>query len=129
MTSVTRDVPCGTIPPMWSGPEAARIAGITYRQLNYWARTGLVRPSIHDAQGSGDHRRYDNDDVRCLAAVNALDRILGGATFPRGAATELVARIRANQLGLFTLGPGVVLHPAMLIREGMTGTLEQPAAA
>ena len=34
-------------------PEVKRIAGITYRQLDYWARTGLVTPSVKDAQGAG----------------------------------------------------------------------------
>ena len=37
----------------YRGPTACRAAGITYRQLDYWARTGLVAPSIRSAAGSG----------------------------------------------------------------------------
>ena len=42
----------------YSGTQTAKIVGITYRQLDYWARTDLVRPSIQSAQGSGSRRRY-----------------------------------------------------------------------
>jgi DNA-binding transcriptional MerR regulator len=41
----------------YSGTQAAKIVGITYRQLDYWARTDLVRPSLSDASGSGSRRR------------------------------------------------------------------------
>ena len=41
----------------YSGTRAAQIVGITYRQLDYWARTDLIRPSIADARGSGSQRR------------------------------------------------------------------------
>jgi len=37
-------------------PEVCRVVGITYRQLDYWARTGLVNPSIREAGGSGTRR-------------------------------------------------------------------------
>ena len=40
----------------YSGARAAEIVGITYRQLDYWARTDLIRPSIADASGSGSRR-------------------------------------------------------------------------
>ena len=42
----------------YRGPAACQIAGITYRQLDYWARTGLVAPSIRSAHGSGSLRLY-----------------------------------------------------------------------
>jgi len=42
----------------YRGPTACAAAGITYRQLDYWARTDLLRPSHVDAQGSGTQRRY-----------------------------------------------------------------------
>jgi DNA-binding transcriptional MerR regulator len=41
----------------YSGRKAAEIVGITYRQLDYWARTDLVRPSLADAKGSGSRPR------------------------------------------------------------------------
>jgi len=42
----------------FSGTKTASIVGISYRQLDYWARTGLVRPSLLDAAGSGSRREY-----------------------------------------------------------------------
>ncbi len=42
----------------YRGPTACQAAKITYRQLDYWARTDLVRPSVTDASGSGSRRRY-----------------------------------------------------------------------
>ena len=46
--------------------------GITYRQLDYWARTGLFRPSITDATGSGSQRRYSYGDVLELKVIKRL---------------------------------------------------------
>ena len=58
----------------YSGTRAAQIVGITYRQLDYWARTGLVRPSLADASGSGSRRRYSYQDLLELRMIkNLLD--------------------------------------------------------
>jgi DNA-binding transcriptional MerR regulator len=58
----------------YSGKAAAAIVGITYRQLDYWARTDLVRPSLADAQGSGSRRSYSYRDLLELKAIkNLLD--------------------------------------------------------
>ena len=46
----------------YRGPIACKAAGITYRQLDYWARTGLVEPTIRSAKGSGSHRLYSFRD-------------------------------------------------------------------
>lgn len=51
---------------------AARLAGCSYRQLDFWDRTGLVRPSISEARGSGTQRRYSWGDVVLLAIVVQL---------------------------------------------------------
>jgi DNA-binding transcriptional MerR regulator len=51
------------------GPVAHRVAGITYRQLDYWARTGLVVPSIRNAEGSGSQRLYSFRDILLLRVV------------------------------------------------------------
>ena len=51
------------------GPIAHRVAGITYRQLDYWARTGLVVPSIRNAEGSGTQRLYSFRDILLLRVV------------------------------------------------------------
>jgi DNA-binding transcriptional MerR regulator len=58
----------------FSGKATAEIVGITYRQLDYWARTDLVRPSLTDAKGSGTRRRYTYRDLLELKAIkNLLD--------------------------------------------------------
>lgn len=54
------------------GPVACSAAGITYRQLDYWARTGLVEPSVRPATGSGTQRLYGFRDVLMLKVVKRL---------------------------------------------------------
>ena len=54
------------------GPQVCKIVGITYRQLDYWARTGLLRPSITDARGSGTQRLYSYHDVLDLKVIKRL---------------------------------------------------------
>jgi DNA-binding transcriptional MerR regulator len=54
------------------GPQVCALVGITYRQLDYWARTGLLRPSIADARGSGTQRRYSYHDVLELKVIKQL---------------------------------------------------------
>jgi DNA-binding transcriptional MerR regulator len=53
-------------------PEVCKVVGISYRQLDYWARTGLVRPSIRDAGGSGTQRLYSFEDLLQLRVVKTL---------------------------------------------------------
>jgi DNA-binding transcriptional MerR regulator len=53
-------------------PQVCTLVGITYRQLDYWARTGLLRPSIADARGSGTQRRYSYTDVLELKVIKRL---------------------------------------------------------
>ena len=54
------------------GPQVCKIAGITYRQLDYWARTDLLRPSISDARGSGTQRIYSYRDLLELKVIKRL---------------------------------------------------------
>lgn len=54
------------------GPTVCRLVGITYRQLDYWARTGLVTPSVRAADGSGSQRRYSFGDVVELRIIKRL---------------------------------------------------------
>ncbi len=56
----------------YSARRSAEIVGITYRQLDYWARTELVRPSLHDAEGSGSRRLYSYRDLLELKAIKTL---------------------------------------------------------
>ncbi|MGP0026446.1 MAG: MerR family transcriptional regulator [Streptosporangiaceae bacterium] len=56
----------------YRGPTACAAAGITYRQLDYWARTGLVEPSVRGAHGSGSQRLYGFRDILVLKVVKRL---------------------------------------------------------
>jgi DNA-binding transcriptional MerR regulator len=56
----------------YRGPTACRAAGITYRQLDYWARTGLVEPTVRSASGSGTQRLYSFRDILVLKVVKRL---------------------------------------------------------
>jgi len=56
----------------YRGPTACAAAGITYRQLDYWARTGLVEPSVRSATGSGSQRLYGFRDIVVLRIVKRL---------------------------------------------------------
>ncbi|WP_188894414.1 MerR family transcriptional regulator [Microlunatus endophyticus] len=54
------------------GPVACSVVGITYRQLDYWARTGLVTPEIRGASGSGSQRLYSFRDILILKVIKRL---------------------------------------------------------
>lgn len=56
----------------FSGSQTAEIVGISYRQLDYWARTDLIRPSLADASGSGSRRRYSYQDLLELRVIKTL---------------------------------------------------------
>lgn len=56
----------------YRGQVAATAAGITYRQLDYWARTGLVEPTVQGAHGSGSQRLYGFQDILVLKLVKRL---------------------------------------------------------
>jgi len=58
--------------PGYSGTQAAKVVGITYRQLDYWARTDLLRPSLVEAAGSGSRRRYSYRDLLELRVIKTL---------------------------------------------------------
>ncbi len=54
------------------GPTACSAAGITYRQLDYWSRTGLVEPTVRSATGSGTQRLYSFKDILLLRIIKRL---------------------------------------------------------
>ena len=56
----------------YSAKQTADIVGITYRQLDYWARTDLVKPSKARATGSGSRRQYSYDDLLRLKVIKRL---------------------------------------------------------
>lgn len=93
------------------GLQACKLAGITYRQLDYWARTGLVKPSIADAHGSGTQRSYSYRDILELKVINQL--LSGGISLQ--AARRAVEHLRDNlkedlsNADLLVVGQGTVL--------------------
>lgn len=93
------------------GVQACKLADITYRQLDYWARTGLVRPSVADAHGSGSQRSYSYRDILELKVVKHL--LAGGISLQ--AARKAVEYLRLNlkedlsNADLLVVGPGTVL--------------------
>ncbi len=68
------DAPLAPLPEDvgFRGPTACSAAGITYRQLDYWARTGLVNPTVRSATGSGTQRLYSFRDVLLLKVIKRL---------------------------------------------------------
>jgi DNA-binding transcriptional MerR regulator len=84
----------------YRGPTACSAAGITYRQLDYWARTGLVEPSVRAAQGSGTARLYSFRDILVLKVVKrlldtgiSLQQIRAAVSHLRTRGTDDLARI------------------------------------
>ena|ERR1700722_16539469 len=93
------------------GPQVCSLVGITYRQLDYWARTGLLRPSIADARGSGTQRRYAYTDVLELKVIKQL--LDAGISLQR--ARRAVECLRA--------GLGADLASTSLVLVGMNSVL------
>lgn len=71
-SSARRDRPGPGADEGYRGAQVCSLVGITYRQLDYWARTGLLRPSIAEAAGSGTQRRYSYRDVLELKVIKRL---------------------------------------------------------
>ena len=71
-TTVTSSVGDAAGEPGYSGPKVCDIVGITYRQLDYWDRTDLLKPSLSSAQGSGTQRLYSYVDLVRLKIIRGL---------------------------------------------------------
>jgi DNA-binding transcriptional MerR regulator len=56
----------------FSGPQVCKLVGISYRQLDYWDRTDLLKPSLATAHGSGTQRRYSYRDLVQLKIIKGL---------------------------------------------------------
>jgi DNA-binding transcriptional MerR regulator len=91
------------------GPQACKVIGITYRQLDYWTRTGLVVPSLRPASGSGSQRLYSFNDLLQLKVIKSLSDAGAGLAKIR----QAIDYVRENlsddwaQLTLVTDGSGV----------------------
>jgi DNA-binding transcriptional MerR regulator len=91
----------------FSGPMVCRLTGVTYRQLDYWARTDLVTPSITAAQGSGSKRKYSYSDVLEVKVIKSL--LTSGVALNR--ARQAVECLR-NSLGADLASSSLVLSDA-----------------
>lgn len=109
-TEATEPVEAG-----YSGKKTAEIVGITYRQLDYWARTDLVRPSLADAAGSGSRRQYSYQDMLELKVIKTL--------LDAGIRLEMVRDIFSylrNELGEDVASANLVIQgsSSVLVRSG-----------
>jgi DNA-binding transcriptional MerR regulator len=91
----------------YRGPTACSAAGITYRQLDYWARTGLVGPTIRSASGSGSQRLYSFKDILVLKVVKRLLDTGVSLQNIRKAVEHLRARGVEDLAGITLLSDGV----------------------
>jgi len=94
----------------YRGPQVCSLVGITYRQLDYWARTGLLLPSITDAKGSGSQRVYSYTD---LVQLKVVKRLLDSGVSLR-AARKAIDCLRSS---------GEDLASANLVIDGKTSVL------
>lgn len=85
----------------WRGPQVCSLTGVTYRQLDYWARTELVQPSIAGARGSGTQRLYSTRDVVVVAALRHLAQL--GAHRSMRAAGETLSELPTERWPAFLL--------------------------
>jgi DNA-binding transcriptional MerR regulator len=100
----------GGDPLGYRGPTACSAAGITYRQLDYWARTGLVEPSVRPAHGSGSQRLYSFRDILTLKVVKRL--LDTGVSLPniRSAVAHLRERGDADLTGITLMSDGTTVY-------------------
>ena len=111
----------------YRGPQVCAVVGISYRQLDYWARTGLLRPSLADANGSGSKRRYSYQDLlelkvikqlldaglklqearRAVACLRAEGEDLASANLVLGAERTVLVRSGQELVDLLRRGQGV----------------------
>lgn len=93
----------------YRGPQACKIVDISYRQLDYWTRTGLVEPSLQPAQGSGTQRLYSFNDLLQLKVIKSLTD--AGASLQK--VRQAIDYVRSNlsddwsQVTIVTDGAGV----------------------
>jgi DNA-binding transcriptional MerR regulator len=102
-----RPVPAGV---GYRGPVACSAAGITYRQLDYWARTGLVEPTVRGASGSGSQRLYSFRDILILRIVKRL--IDTGVSLPniRAAVLHLQEREGEDLARMTLMSDGATIY-------------------
>ena len=102
----------------YSGPMVCRLSGVTYRQLDYWARTGLVMPSVTPASGSGSKRAYSYGDVLEVKVIKSL--LNSGVSLSR--ARQAVECLRSS-LGADLAASSLVLSDAGSVLAANDGEL------
>ena len=101
-------------PEGFGGKQVLAIVGITYRQLDHWARTDLLRPSLCDAKGSGSRRRYSYDDVVQLKVIKKL--LDGGQALQ--AVRKVIDRLRVEGESVASANLVIVGDSVALARNG-----------
>lgn len=96
------------------GPQVCKIVGITYRQLDHWARTGLLAPSLAAARGSGTQRLYSYRDVLELRIIKQL--LDAGVTLQRARKAIEFLRQSGDELAAANLVLGAA--DSVLVRNG-----------
>lgn len=105
----------GQVLGAFRAPEVCELAGVTYRQLDYWSRTGLVRPGVKEASGSGTRRLYSFKDLVLIKAIKrlidagmSLQKIREAIEYVRGAMTEDPSELTliATEGTILVFGPG-----------------------
>ncbi|MER0242940.1 MerR family transcriptional regulator [Streptomyces sp. HSW2009] len=94
----------------YRGPTACAAAGITYRQLDYWARTGLVEPSVRPAYGAGNQRLYSFRDVVVLKIVKRLLDTGVSLQNIRPAVQHLRQRVGADRAPMTLMSDGAMVY-------------------
>jgi DNA-binding transcriptional MerR regulator len=94
----------------YRGPVACSAAGITYRQLDYWARTGLVEPTVRGASGSGSQRLYSFRDILILRIIKRL--LDTGVSLPniRAAVNHLQDRAGEDLARMTLMSDGATIY-------------------
>lgn len=94
-----------------STSQAARLSGLSYRQIDYWLRTGIVTPSIAEARGSGTQRRWSEEDIlllrrarQLLDAGISLQRIRSAVPFIRDAEGCRWLFVSGSEVGVCAAG-------------------------
>jgi DNA-binding transcriptional MerR regulator len=100
--------------PGFHAPQVCKIVGISYRQLDYWARTGLLRPSLADARGSGSQRVYAYSDVLELKVVKQL--LDSGVNLQK--ARRAIACLRESGEDLSSANLVLAAEDSVLLRTG-----------
>ena len=116
-------------------PIACQVAGITYRQLDYWARTKLVEPSIRTARGSGSQRLYSFKDILVLKIVKrlldtgiSLQNIRQAVDKLRDLSAEEVIDLLGGGQGVFGIAvPGIMKELTGTISAFPSERVDQPA--